>query len=642
MEKFRDMVHGWLGTVLLVLLLVPFVFFGIESYFSGGGHSLALATVNGQEITQPEFERTFTAERQQALSQAGADADPSQIDLQQLRHKVMDSLINREIERQAAEQMGLVFPEAQIWPLIAQVPAFQGEDGKFDPSRFQNFLRQRNLTEASLVRDLKVGGQLQQVEFAMSTAFDTSDQVQRLLKLDGQVRDVGYTVVPATALASKITIGDADVAAWYKAHAAQLMVPEQVAVDYLEFKQDDLLPQVTVSDEDIDKAYQEAVKAISAQEQRHAEHILIKVGAGVTAAAAQAKIVEISRQIKPDGSNFADLAKKYSQDEGSAAAGGDLGFAARGQFVPAFEQVLFALKPGEISAPVQTNFGFHLIRLLEIRQPQIPDRASLHDQLVQSVKQQKVQQLFADRVNGVNDAMYEATDLKEQAAKLHEPVQTSALFSAATGTGLAAQAKFRAMAFSDDVLRDGKNSAVVELAKGDVVWMHLHSHNPSRAESLAEARPAIVSVLLHEREMALAKNQLQQAQQSIAAGQDPQAVLHALGLQWTVARVSRSTTTFPDPQLLKTVFWMPRPTATTRSLQVLDLPQGVALLELTSVHEGAADASRIPPAQAATMLNQVRAGQYEADYVQAIKSHAKVKMTPLGTETLQGKTVEGS
>ncbi len=637
MEKFRDLVQGWLGTFLMVLLLVPFAFFGIETYFSGGRSQQAVATVNGEDIIQPEFDRAFDAERQQLLSQLPPDADPSTIALGPLRQKVMDALINRSVERQTANALGLIFPDSQVWPLIAQIPAFQGEDGKFDPSRFQMFLRSRGLTEAGLIHDIEVGGQIQQLELAMASAFATVPEVHRLLALDAQSRDVGYVVLPEKSLAGNVHISPSDVDAYFKAHSAAYQVPERVKVNYIELRQDDLRSKVQVSADDLAKAYQDAVKSLAAQQQRHAQHILIKVDAQTPDAVALQKIRSIAAQIKPDGSNFSELAKKYSQDPGSASNGGDLGYADKGQFVPQFDQVLFAMKPGEISQPVRTQFGYHIIRLMDIKKADVPSMESMKDQLTQAIQQQKLAQIFSDQVNEMNDSMYEASDLKDPSLKYHLPIQTTDWFSSSSGSSIAANPKLRAMAFTDDVLHDGKNSAVVELGKGDVVWIHLNAHEAARPQNEQEARPAIEDLLTRQKAMQQGHAQADAWIKAIEQGANPASLIKGNGVQWVTQTINRSSK-LPDNAMLETLYWMPRPDKGHASLKVIDLQDGVALLQVVAVHDTDASHARIPEDQAAKMLNQIRAAQYEADFIHAIKSHAKVVTTPLGTSILQGKS----
>ena len=639
MEKFRAMIQGWLGYTLLVLLLIPFAFFGIESYFSGGGRDLVVAKVNGKPILKPDFDRVFESQRQDALSHMGPDADPSQLDLGALRQKVMDGLTNREIEHQAADALGIAFPQAQAWDMLSHAPVFQGSDGKFDASRLQRFLQQRSMSETDLLKEVQIGGQLQQLEFAMTSGFATAAEVHRLMALDSQTRDIGYALIPSDRLAQKVSITPAQIQSYFQAHAQDFKVPEQVSVDYLELRQDMLASKVTVTQDDIEHAYAEAIKSMGSQEQRHAEHILIKVDDKTNATQALAKINAIEKQAQA-GVSFEKLAREYSQDEGSVASGGDLGFAGRGQFVPEFDKVLFSLKPGEISAPVHTQFGFHIIKLLEVKTPAVPTLASLHDQLVQGIEQQKAAQLFSDQVNDMNDAMYEAADLKDPSAKYHLPIQTSTAFSASTGTGAAANPKFRAMAFSDDVIKDSKNSSAVEVAKGDVVWMHVRSHTAAHPQTLAEATTAITKILTDQAVAVMAQQMTDAWSKAIRAGQNPATVVAASGYSWVQVHITRGTN-LPDANLLRTAYWMPRPVAGQPSLQVVKTNQGQVLVQLVAVQDGKVSDAKISEAQVTQMMNQAQAAQFESDYIQALKQHAKVEITPLGKGLIKGGDADG-
>ncbi len=632
MEKFRKMVKGWLGYTLLTLLMVPFAFFGIESYFTNAGHDNTVATVNGAKIDKREFDQVFNQQRQALLEKMGPDADPSQLNAPKLRQQVMDALTHREFEVQGARAMGLDFPQSLAWQVISSQPVFQ-QDGHFDAATFSRFLQQRGYTEQGLLHDVAIGGTLSQLESGMAAGFITPAQVQRLLVLDSQTRDVDYILVPDQAMAARVAVSPAQIQAYYQAHRKDFVAPEQVAVSYVQLHKSDLLAQVQVSDDDLQKAYEDAQKAQAGKEMRHAEHILIKVDSKTSAAQALARITQIAAQLKAGG-DFEKLARQYSQDEGSVASGGDLGTVPRGEFVPEFDQVLFSLKPGEVSAPVKTRFGYHLIKLISIEEPKLPALAAIKDQLQQQVREQKATQLFAEQVNSINDAMYEAADLKDPASKFHLAVQQTGLFDAQQGTGIATNAKVRAAAFSDDVLKDGKNSTALELSKDDVVWVHLAQHQPSYQQTLAQVSDRIRAVLMDQGEAQAAQAQAERWAQAWRQGQDVAAQAQAMGLHLVHQdQVSRSTT-MPDADLLRAIFWLPRPT-TQASVQAVPLHQGVAVVMLRAVHDHPASDSHLDVAQVSAMMGKAMSAQNEADLVNALQSRAKIVITPAGQQLLQ-------
>ncbi len=632
MEKFREMIRGWLGYTLLALLMVPFMFFGIESYFTSAGHDNTIATVNGEKIDRHEFEQIFQQQRQAMLEKMGPDADPSQLDSKKLRQQVMDALTHRQFEVQGARAMGLDFPQSLAWQMLGSQPVFQ-KDGHFDAAIFKQFLQQRGYTEQGLLHDIQIGGTLSQLESGMAAGFVTPEEVNRLLALDGQSRDADYLILPNQALATRVTISAAQIQDYYQQHLKDFIAPEQVSLSYVELRKSDFLAQVQVSDDDLQKAYADFTKAQSGKEMRHAEHILIKVDDKTTPAQALAKIQAIAAQLAA-GANFEKLAREYSQDEGSVASGGDLGTVPRGEFVPEFDQVLFSLKPGQVSAPVKTRFGYHLIKLIAIEEPKVPPLASIADQLRQQVREQKAAQKFAEQVNTINDDMYEAADLKDPAAKYHLPVQATALFSSGQGMGIASDAKVRATAFSDDILKDGKNSAAVELNKDDVVWVHLAQHQPAYQRTLAQVTDAIHATLLAQAEAASAKTQVAAWAKEVQAGQDITAQIQALGAHWVHQDAITRTTALPDPELLRAIFWTPRPAAKP-SVQAVPLAAASALVVLRAVHDHPASASHLDPVQVTSMMDKAMSAQNEADLVNALQARAKIVITANGQQLLQ-------
>ncbi|MGE4159917.1 MAG: SurA N-terminal domain-containing protein [Planctomycetota bacterium] len=351
MEGFRNLVKGWLGKVLLVVLIVPFAIVGVESYFAGGSR-VVVAEVNGEKIYQTELDPVVERQRQQMMAQmAEQGGNPADIDVPKLRKQVLDGMVSRVLLTQASQKSGYLISDEMVIKLIREVPAFQ-EDGKFSQARYEMMLRQIGEDPASYPAKAK-----QELAYSMmiaglgQSAFVTRAELERLAALEAQKRDIHYAIVPAARFLADVKVSDEDIKKFYEANGKRFTTEETVAIEYLSLKRDDFLAKVTVSDADLQARYEEKVKDAASNEQRQAQHILISVDDKTKDADALKKIKDVEKRARA-GEDFGKLAKEFSQDPGSVANGGDLGFAGRGMFDPAFEKALFSLKKGEISAPV--------------------------------------------------------------------------------------------------------------------------------------------------------------------------------------------------------------------------------------------------------------------------------------------------
>ncbi len=583
MQAFREMVKGWLGKSILALIVLLLAVTGVEMYFAGGGKDVA-AKVNGTEILQPQVDELVERQRQQLLAQE--NADPSSLDMTRLRKDVLGGIISRELLVQQASKDGYLVSDATVYKLIREVPAFQ-ENGRFSQERYEQVLRQngenpvaypakakRELSYSLLIAGLSQSG------------FVTSNEVERLSILDNQRRDVHIAIVPAARYLAGITVSDDEVKKFYEANPARFTTRETVALEYISLKRDDFLAAATPSEDDLKERFEEKVKANAANEQRQAQHILITVDAKTKDADALKKVQDIEKRARA-GEDFAALAKEFSQDPGSVATGGDLGYAGRGQFVPEFEKVLFDLKAGEISAPVKTQYGYHLIKLNAVQKPDALDYAALRPQLLSEARESAADELFAEQVDKLDAAVYESADLKEPAEKFGRPILNTMPFTQEGDTvGLAADSKVVATAFSDELLRDGRNSPHQQLADGSVVWIRVASHSPARLMPLAEVTADVRNGLLVDRAREKAKAVADSAIKSLSEGKTLAAVAGEAGLQWQDFAAASRRTPIPVPDAVQMAYRLPRPAEGKISADSFAQGASWVLVAVSKVEEG--------------------------------------------------------
>jgi len=593
---------------------------GFDAIFKATSHSNDAAKVNGDEISQNELSQAVDMQRRQLMQQLGKDFDASLLDEKMLRESALKGLIDRKLLLQGAENSKFAFSEAALDQVILQTPEFQ-VDGKFSSERFDQVIRQlgysrmqfrQMLAQEMLIGQLRAG--------LAGSGFVTDAQVLAFARLEKQTRDFASLNIKADPAAVKLT--DDEVKAYYDEHAKEFMTPDQVVIDYLELKKASFFDQVSVSDEDLQAAYQKEIANLS--EQRRAAHILIEVNDKTTEAQAKAKIEEIQARLAK-GEKFEALAKEFSQDPGSANNGGDLGYAGPGVYDPAFEKALYSLAQDQVSGPVRTDFGFHLIKLLGVQAPEVPTFASLKDKLTHALKTQQVEQRFVEASKQLEDASFEASDLAQPAQDLKLTVQTSKPFGREGGEGIAANRAVITAAFSPEVLDEGANSGAIELDPETVVVLRAKEHLKPSQLPLESVSAAIRVQLAKEHASADAKTRAEALIASLRDGKTPldQAID---GQAWKVTKAASRAQEGIDPAVLQALFRMAKPATKDKpTFTSVTLADGsLMVLRLNGVNEAAAPTEE-EKAQYRRYLAS-RIGQQDfAAYRKQLESQADIK-----------------
>jgi peptidyl-prolyl cis-trans isomerase D len=584
LQNIRDNSQGWIAKTIIGVIVALMALTGFDAIFQATTNSNEAAKVNGENISQNELSQAVDMQRRQLMQQLGKDFDASLLDEKMLRDSALKGLIDRKLLLQGAHDAKFAFSEAALDQVILQTPEFQ-VDGKFSPERFDQVIRQlgygrlqfrQMLAQEMLIGQLRAG--------LAGSGFVTDAQVLAFARLEKQTRDFATLTVKADPSAVKLT--DDEVKAYYDQHAKEFMTPDQVVIDYLELKKASFFDQVSVKDEDLQAAYQKEIANLS--EQRRAAHILIEVNDKVTEAQAKAKIEEVQARLAK-GESFEALAKEYSQDPGSANNGGDLGYAGPGVYDPEFEKALYALNKDQVSAPVRTDFGLHLIKLLGVEAPEVPTFASLKDKLTRELKTQQVEQRFVEATKQLEDASFEASDLAQPAQDLKLTVHTSAPFGREGGEGIAANRAVVTAAFSPEVLDEGANSTAIELDPETVVVLRAKEHRKPEQMPLESVAGPIRAQLAKEHASAAAKTR---AEELIASLRDGKAALDKAvnGQGWKTVEAATRGQEGVDPAVLQALFRMPKPESKDKpTFASVTLADGsVTVLRLNGVNEAAA------------------------------------------------------
>jgi len=554
LQNIRDNSQGWIAKTIIGVIVVLMALTGFDAIIRATHHENVAAKVNGDDISIPELQQAQEMQRRQLQQRLGKDFDASTLDDKLLKDAALKGLIERKLLLQAAQNDKFAFTQQQVDQLILQTPEFL-VDGKFNADKFDQALRQNGYTRMQFRQMLEQEMLIGQLRAGIAgSGFVTDNELQAFARLEKQTRD--FATLTFKADPSKAKVEDADIKAYYDAHKAEFMSPDQVVIDYIELKKSSFFNQVVAKDEDLQAQYQKEIAGLS--EQRDAAHILVEVNAKQTDAQAKAKIEEIKARLAK-GEDFAKLAKEESNDVGSANNGGDLGYAGRGVYDPAFEDALYGLKAkGDVSEPVRTQYGWHLIKLLGVQAPEVPSFASLKPKLEQDLKSQLVEQRFVDATKQLESSAYEASDLAQPAQELGLKVETSKPFGREGGEGVAANRQVVQAAFSTEVLEDGANSGAIELDPETVVVLRVKEHHKPQQQTLEEVTASIREVLQRQHAADAAKAQGEALLARLRDGKTPLAQAQN-GQTWKVVEAASRGQDGVDPQLLQEVFRMARP-----------------------------------------------------------------------------------
>lgn len=620
LQNIRDNSQGWIAKTIIGVIVALMALTGFDAIFQATSTSQDAAKVNGEEITQVELSQAVDMQRRQLLQQLGKDFDSSLLDEKMLREAALKGLIDRKLLLQGAKDAKFSFSEAALDQVILLTPEFQ-EDGKFSPERFDQVIRQlgygrlqfRNmLGEEMLIGQLRAG--------LAGSGFVTDEQVNAFARLEKQTRDFASLNIKADPAAVKLS--DAEIKAYYDEHAKEFMTPDQVVIDYIELKKSSFFDQVAVKDDELQALYQKEIANLA--EQRRAAHILIEVNDKVSDEQAKAKIAEIQQRLAK-GESFEALAKEFSQDPGSAANGGDLGFAGPGVYDPVFETAVYGLKQDQVSEPVRTSFGYHLIKLLGVEAPEVPSFASLKDKLTHDLKTQQVERLFVDATKQLEDSAFEASDLAQPAQELKLTVHTSAPFGREGGDGITANRAVIQAAFSTEVMDEGANSTALELDPETVVVLRVKEHRKPEQLPLEAVASSIRAQLVKEHASAAAKTRAEEIIKELRDGKLPlnQPID---GQSWKVQEAVARGQEGIDPAVLQAVFRMPKPAAKDKpTFGSVTLADGtVVVLRLNGVNDAVAPTEEEKASYRRFLASRV--GQQDfAAYRKQLENEAKVE-----------------
>jgi len=536
-----------------IFLIIPFGLFGIDYYFRAPVGGDTVASVGRVRIGQQEFDQAIRAQQETYQAQLGRNFDPSLMENPEIRKAVLDRLIAERLLAIGAEKAGVRVSDKQLAERIAAEPAFQ-EDGKFSKSRYDAIARAQGFSPVGLDERLREDFRLAQFRGAIvDTAIVPRATLDGFIRLSEQSREVAVVTLTAESQLPKVKLTDEQVKAWYEARQKEFAVPEQVRVEWVELSPEALAAQAVVSAEDVQKFYETNQPRFMTKEERRASHILVTVKPDATEAdvkAAEEKAKGIAERVRKAPATFAEVAKKESQDPGSAVQGGDLGFFGRGAMVKAFEDAVFAAKKDEIVGPVRSEFGFHVIRLTAEKPAKGKSLAEATPEIEADLKKSAASRRFAEIAEGLANMVYEQpTSLKPVSDQYKLPIQQSGWFSRNAGAPPPlANPKVLAEIFSDNAIKAKRNTAAIEGNPGTVVAARVIEHKPAEQRPLEAVRAVVESRARREEALKLAQAEGEAALKEYQAGKDA-------GLKWPAPlAVSRQKPGGLPPPVLDRIF----------------------------------------------------------------------------------------
>jgi len=596
LRAIRENAQGLVIWIIGIIIVIPFALWGIQDYLGGGGKTEALATIDGQDVENDEFDRYFRAYRQTELrkiEQLGENLPLSVknqlLDESVMRRAALESLIRSRLLATTALTAGFEYGDRQLAETIQVMPVFQ-KDGVFDKNLYEYAVRNQGMSttrfENSLRNDL-ISQQL--MNGILFSEFATKTELRDAVRLINQQRKAGYMVIPASRYEKEASPTDEALQAYYDAHASDYVAEERVRIKYIELSEADVASELAVSDEAMRTYYKEHSGDYAVPDTTEAE----------------AKISQILANIR-QGASFEEQARQFSEDEGSRDNGGDLGFFGKGVMAQAFEDKVFSMQKGEVSEPVKTTFGLHIIRLTDIRgderqashilirvdknKTRIRSFDEVKEQIRKDLASRLAEDRFVERVETLTNLTYEVPNTLEDAANaLGLEIRTSDVFTRSGGKGIAKYERVVTTAFSEDVLA-GNNSEPIELDRNRYLVLRIDEHTPARHLKLEEVRDIVRQRVAERLAAEKAATTGEIIVKRLGEGDEVAGISREHNLEWHEPVMLQRTSRGINGSILRSIFSIARPQGESPVYSGAKLANGnYAVIGLFSVVDGDVD-----------------------------------------------------
>ncbi len=622
MEAFRTLIRGWLGKVLLVLFLTPLALVGIEGYFAGGNAEVAVQ-VNDQEITKAELDNWIKSQKDQYLQ--GVGGDETMLNNEVIEAQVYDAAIVRALLIQQAEKLGLTLSDEQLGALLRQQQAFQ-QDGQFSQQLLDNYLANSRSTINQLLTNFRQQTALSlMTQSLISTSLHSAKDTENLIKMISQERTTHLAEIPLANFAQDFVASNAAVKTYYDKNIADYNRPANLDVQYVVLDKSEFENRAEVTEQDLQQAYQAYSANLAKDVDREISHILI-----TTDNRSDEEAAKLAQKIQAElksGETFEALVQKYSEDPVSKESNGQVEGYTVGAFGDAFDQAVLALKQnGQISAPIKTEFGYHIIRLDQLSGVTVPAFASVRDELMSDAKAKKVENMYQDAIGQANETALETDSLEAIAEQYKVSIQAARNVQANNNDIILSDAQVKQKLFSEQIAEGDRNvSTATSTADGKTVWFKVSDYRVERPLTLEEAKADIQAKLKRAEQVKQAEASVKQLLADFKSKPATEALASSDVSFTDLGPVPRFSGLLPE-DLEKVAYSVPVPTKdgfwSAKTANVGDFLFVVAVSDV-----GQNPAFNLTDEQKAQVVNRFDPrGQNELnDYIEYLRSQAKVE-----------------
>lgn len=620
LTKIRDKAHGIFAQVLLLGMCVLFGLWGIESY-TDSSKETAVASVGDKDFYQRDVNKAYEQYSQQFQGMG--------IDEQSLKNQALEKLISDEVLLQYVRKQGLVATDEGTRDFIKTLPYFQ-VNGQFSEAQYKALLNSQRMTSAEFVNRIKNAIIMEQLQGSIiNSSFATDYDVESFFKIQNQQRDADYLTVALHVLTEQPS--DADISSYYQQHQEKFQIPEQLSVEYVELSLPELASKVAVSDDKLKAFYDEQKDTYTTPERRKISHILFMVNGKIDDKTALEKAVKAQQELA--AKDFATVAKEMSEDKLTAKTGGDLGLFNVGAMEKPLEDAATALKLNEVSKPVKSKFGYHLIKVTELSAGDIKPFDSVKDEVTKGYQKAQAETSFYEAGETLTSMSFEHPDsLQAVADTLGLTIKKSNLFTKDKGDGIAAEDKIRGSAFAEEVLQ-GNNSTPIELGSDRLVVLRQLEHKEAAARELKDVKAEIAAALQADKAKVLAISKAKDIAARLQAGEAMQAVATEQKLSIKkVAGLSRNKPQLPE-QFADAIFKAAKPAGDKPSVVIVPMPTGEqVIVRINKVTAGVMSDDDKKKMELAKKNIAHAFGQSEFNaVVNSLQSSADIKITPKAT-----------
>lgn len=612
LQDIRENAQGTIAKIIIAVLIVSLSIWGMDAIVGGFRGEPEVATVNGEDITEREYLRMVQITTQQQLQQMERP-DPTLLDEDQIRADVLESMIQAEVLAQDAGEQGLALNDASVDQLIIGMPQFQ-VGGEFSQERFTSFVRNLGMTPTEFRELLKRDYISNQIRTAVvQGGIAPAEAARRLLAIQGQSRDFRVRRLQAETVADRVSVSEEDVEEWYQANQSRFMQPESVDVEYLVLSLEDVQGNIDVSEDEVRQRYEQIAEQLT-QEERRSAHILIEDSED-----AQQRIETVQARLE-EGADFSELAREFSDDPLSAEQGGDLGYLMEGDLGGAYDDALFSLAEGEVAGPVETEYGTHFIKLLDIRRSEAPSFEEQAPGIRQQLAARQAGEAFSRQRTELADLAFSSEDLDYPAEQFDLELQTREGITREDNQPPFDHAGLIRQLFSEDVLEDGFNTELIDVSQNTAVVARVTEYYPEKPRPLSEVAGQIRERLERERTLALLQEEAEALLGSLREGEaSPE------GEAWTrYEDVSRSQEDIARPVVVE-AFALEAPQEGGFSFGSAVAGSDVVVIALAGVTDGNVEEGSEDVTNMSLFLAQLNGQQEYQAYVETLRNRAEIE-----------------